>query len=496
MAPIPNIPLSWLDEFKKSLRRGNQATPDDIQPMDNLADRRLALPEAIPNRVDTAPRTYGPMDTAPVSAPPDTTLPDLSLADRRLANSPTVPTDAGLSPSGAPATAMNRTAAPYPFTPRPEYTDAHKPGEPIGLGQRILHALKGAGLGALRGAANGGAGMLGGAITGGIAAGANPNAYHKLKYNTFTLPQWREKYEDEAAQAKTQQGLEESQSRVANTQSDNDLAERRLAATEAAQKTNEGYRRDTLTETQLQHRTANAQQAKNEHDQRHPGELYPPNVTDQMPWLKGEKAPVAPQRQTQQKAYVKTEMGSDGVEYGLTPDGQWEPTKTTEGAPFKRYHVDPDRERPEKTETPAQSRTRVQAAQRDITKFHDLGNKINYWAEKRGNRARAAEAEMDAGKKANLKNAEAQAEAEQNKAERDWAAARDALKSHGDLVRLNPDGTKAELVQPEAAAKLSRSARGRTTASNGLKIGDLVTVPGGKTVKIGKIHPDGSFDPE
>ena len=103
-------------------------------------------------------------------------------------------------------------------------------------------------------------------------------------------------------------------------------------------------------------------------------------------------------------------------------------------------------------ETASQTRVREQAAQRDITKFHDLGNKINYWAEKRGNRAKAAQAEKDPAKKAQLEASYQQAEAEQNKAEQDWAAARDALKSHGGLVKLNPEGTKAELVRGSVQA--------------------------------------------
>jgi hypothetical protein len=66
------------------------------------------------------------------------------------------------------------------------------------------------------------------------------------------------------------------------------------------------------------------------------------------------------------RTYTKTEMGADGIEYGLTPDGQWEATQTAGGEPFRRY-VKPERE----SLTPGERRRFERQDEQSAQKYHE-----------------------------------------------------------------------------------------------------------------------------
>lgn len=70
----------------------------------------------------------------------------------------------------------------------------------FGIGQRIMHFLKGAGVGFM-------AGGLGGAIAGGVGSAITPNFYHNLRHRLATLPNYQAQHQAEAlyGQHKTQQ---------------------------------------------------------------------------------------------------------------------------------------------------------------------------------------------------------------------------------------------------------------------------------------------------
>lgn len=230
-----SIPAALIEEFKKSLLRPKvpeAAQPGLSRPTD-LASARLQ-PEVREGEPD-AERFLRTSEMARM-APPMSEPVNPGMAEMPRPQ----------QPADLAQMRLQEPPAPSRFTPRPEYHAEHKPGEPIGLGQRILHALKGAGLGALEGMQHGGLmGAVGGAAAGGIGAGASPENLHKLQYQSRTLPMWRQRVGDEIEIGKAEQGAQESQARIQNYNTDNDLAARRVSASEETNRINQGLRYDS-----------------------------------------------------------------------------------------------------------------------------------------------------------------------------------------------------------------------------------------------------------
>ncbi len=207
-------------EARKQLTAVSSLSPTTRAQPDLVAERLAQAPTPDTNIAPTDPRALDridlpgmsrvpPAQSLPTAPPLANVTPDLSGAP------PSQPGTAGPLPtSGTPNAA-------YPFTPRPEFHAPHEHGQPIGFGQRILHSLKSAGLGFMRGG-------LGGAVAGGIGGAVDPNFYHRAQHYYRDLPLWQQRQQDEIEQAKTQQTLNESNARIGNIGIDNDLARQRF----------------------------------------------------------------------------------------------------------------------------------------------------------------------------------------------------------------------------------------------------------------------------
>lgn len=491
------MPTSALvEQIKRTLMKGRQTAapaPSLSAPVD-LAQARVT-PQASnisfdPDLAQPAPIGEGEGLVRRGAVPPPTMRVDPS------AQPEAVSAPSGLSQPGDLAASRINPPTPSRFTPRPEYHDPHEPGKPIGLAGRILHTLGGIGLGAMRGAAYGPGGMIGGAAAGGIGAGINPNRLHRMQYESQTLPMWRQRHEDEAALAKSEQGAAESESRIANINTDNDLALRRQQSVEAEQKARDTDRTDRLGETVHQHRAANAQAAKAEHDLRHPGEPYPPNVTSEMPWLKNERAPV---RAGKERAPWGHGVDKNGAWTGVYDDVTGEPKVIR---PSGGQGIEPTRDPNELT------------AWQKRQYEHQQGQDERRDRKDEESRVNKAAADLRRGQDAvdrylRLKNAPiGTAKGQMTEQEKEDARV-DALHAVQEIASTHPDYLEgAEGVgsvpyikwkggkRPEVESAPRQRAKGAgSQPKTGHKVGDVVNV-GGKQVKIGKIYPDGSFDPE
>lgn len=342
-----------------------------------------------------------------------------------------------------------QTSIPYAPPTMPD----HSKDSPRGFWGNVGHRLEHAGKGLLLGGP-------GGAILGAIS----PRMVDRTEYEQRTLPQYNEQW-------KMQQGAMdagiENRARMGGmtgidpeTGQPTETARHRMAIEKETAERNRAVNEDRDL-TRRNSEVAMAIRAQAEWDLRHPGELYPEHVTRALPNLAGERAPkVLPK-----KAFVTTKMGEDGVEYGLTPEGQWEPTATVGGALFKPGY------KPERTElTPgekqAQTRFEQNERQQQQVRYETIQRELGRVKAEREKRAGARNAK-----------GEFTASAEE-------LAALDAQIAdlEGQAKANNP-------------AKMAKRAAKQGARSSGPKVGDVVTV-GGKQVKIGKIYPDGSFDPE
>src|SRR6185295_546561 len=228
-----NLPTSD-DLLKKRLQDMAMAQqPNQLQtatpaPQSDLVAERLRSAGPSPDAVSpvAASRNYVSAPTPVpragehVSFPSHVPAPPVDLAQERLAMS-AAPQQADTTAVSGVAAPQQPNAAPYPFTPRPEEPDLHAHGKPIGLGARIMHSLKSAGMGFMRGG-------VGGAIAGGIGGAVDPDFYHRAQHYYKDLPLWQQRQQDEIEQAKTQLGLNESNARIGNIGVDNDLAKQRF----------------------------------------------------------------------------------------------------------------------------------------------------------------------------------------------------------------------------------------------------------------------------
>lgn len=177
--------------------------------------------------------------------------------------------------------------------------------------------------GALYGLAQGG---IGGAIGGAITGAASPKTIAGYQDRMDTA-QWEKTHDSEVDEAN-------EILRMQNIGEDNRRANRALGIQEESNRINQGFRRDAQTETARQHRATVARDNLVQFERMHPGEPYPYYITEFYPAYLGKTAPKKPGPAP--RAFVKTEMGEDGIEYGMTPEGQWEPMETAEGEPFRR----------------------------------------------------------------------------------------------------------------------------------------------------------------
>ena len=198
-----------------------------------------------------------------------------------------------------------------------------RPEAKKGFKGRLLAALKGIG--------------YSGNLAGGIVGAFSPQTIRDYEWRNRDIPEALER-------AQIEQGEQARQLSAGGRMADltgmnpwtgepTEAAQERTARREDTQ----SYRRmvDQDRDAARQNQAiAMAIRAQAEWDARHPGEPYPEHVTRALPNLVGERAPKSVKPQ---KAYVQTKTGPDGVEYGLTAEGQWEPMATREGQPFKPF---------------------------------------------------------------------------------------------------------------------------------------------------------------
>jgi len=213
MAQQPN-------QLQATVRPQPVSQPVAAQP-DLVAERLRQAPLPDANIAPTDPRALDRLNLPNASVmPPASHSAPPSLAAVRMEGTPQPEIPAGMSTT--PANTVGAPPnAPFPFTPRPEEPDLHEHGKPIGFGSRVVHALKSAGMGFMRGG-------VGGAAAGAIGGAIDPDFYHRAQHYYRDLPLWQQRQQDEIEQAKTQQGLNESNARIGNIGVDNDLAAQRL----------------------------------------------------------------------------------------------------------------------------------------------------------------------------------------------------------------------------------------------------------------------------